>query len=170
MKFHNAQKRNVLILCKFQNLDKIQAIQNQYYDLAGLVKPHIAVTFPFDSPLSDAELLERLCRVVSEFPPFRIVCRGVSAPEGEPDLRFLNVVENRDRIQALSDAIYRTILPEHLENRERFRYVPHITLANRPLDREIVLEDSFEMLVDSLYVERIGDNEESIKLYEITLS
>lgn len=170
MKFHNARKRAVLILCKFQNLDKIQAIQNRYYDLAGLVEPHIAVTFPFDSPLSDAELREQLCRVARGFHPFRIVCRGVSAPEEEPDLRFLNVVENRDRIQALSDAIYHAILPEHLEYRERFHYVPHITLANRPLDREIVLEDSFEMLVDSLYVERIGDNEESIKLYEITLS
>ncbi|MBO4212179.1 MAG: 2'-5' RNA ligase family protein [Oscillospiraceae bacterium] len=170
MAFYNAGKRDILILCSFPNSDKIKALQSRYYDLAGKVEPHIAVTFPFDSPLSDAELREQLCRVARGFHPFRIVCRGVSAPEEDPDLRFLNVVENRDRIQALSDAIYHAILPEHLEYRERFRYVPHIMLANRPLDREIVLEDSFEMLVDSLYVERIGDNEESIKLYEITLS
>ena len=88
MKFHNARKRAVLILCKFQNLDKIQAIQNRYYDLAGLVEPHIAVTFPFDSPLSDAELREQLCRVARGFHPFRIVCRGVSAPEAEPVTPF----------------------------------------------------------------------------------
>ena len=44
-----------------------------------------------------------------------------------------------------------------------------ISLANRPLDEEIKLDDTFEMIVDSLFVERIGDNEESIKLYDIKL-
>ena len=36
-------------------------------------------------------------------------------------------------------------------------------------EKEIELDDTFEMIVDSLYVERIGENDESIKLYDIKL-
>ena len=61
------------------------------------------------------------------------------------------------------------IIPEHLEYRDRYNYDPHISLANKPLDKEIELDDTFEMVVDSFYVERIGDNDESIKLYDIKL-
>ena len=38
-----------------------------------------------------------------------------------------------------------------------------------PLDKEIELDDTFEMIVDSFYVERIGENDESIKLYDIKI-
>ena len=39
-----------------------------------------------------------------------------------------------------------------------------------PLDEEIRLDETFEMIVDSLYVERIDSNDESIKLYDINLT
>ena len=39
-----------------------------------------------------------------------------------------------------------------------------------PLDEEIELDDTFEMIVDSLYVERIGSNDESIKLFDVKLN
>ena len=51
----------------------------------------------------------------------------------------------------------------------KYNYDPHITLANKPLNEEIKLDDTFEMIVDKLYVERIGSNDESIKLYDIKL-
>ena len=63
----------------------------------------------------------------------------------------------------MSDDIYESIIPEHLEYRDKYNYDPHISLTNKPLDKEIKLDDTFEMIVDSLYVERIGDNDESIK-------
>ena len=170
MIFNNQNKRDVLILVSFPNLDRIKEIQKKYYDIADKVEPHIAVTFPFDSDISDEELYDQLTEVLSKYKPFKIVCHGVSTPIGEPNYRFLNIVENKEMIQKISNDIYRNILPEHLEYRDRYNYVPHISLANKALDKEIELDDTFEMIVDSFYVEIIGNNDESIKLYDIKLN
>ena len=170
MVFDNTNKRDILIMVNFPNIDKIKEIQKKYYDIADKIDPHIAVVFPFDSDISDEELYEKLSKVVENYKPFKIKCHGVSTPVGEPNYRFLDVVENRDIIKKMSDDIYKSIIPEHLEHRDKHNYVPHISLANMPLDKEIELDDTFEMIVDSLYVERIGSNDESIKLYDIRLN
>lgn len=169
MTFNNSNKRDVLIMVNFSNINKIKDIQKKYYDIADKIEPHIAVTFPFDSEISDEELYNELVKVLSKYKPFKIVCHGVSVPTSESNYRFLNIVENKDIIKRISDDIYNTIIPEHLEYRNRYNYEPHISLANKPLDKEIELADTFEMIVDSLYVERIGNNDESIKLYDIKL-
>lgn len=169
MVFNNANKRDILIMADFPNIDKIKDIQKKYYDIADKIDPHIAVAFPFDSEISDEELYNKLVEVLSKYKPFKIVCHGVSTPKGESNYRFLNVIENKEIIQRISDDIYKEIIPEHLEHRDRHNYVPHISLANKPLDKEIELDDTFEMVVDSFYVERIGRNDESIKLFEIKL-
>lgn len=167
--FNNSNKRDILIMVNFPNIDKIKDIQKKYYDIADKIEPHIAVTFPFDSDISDEELYNKLCEVLSKYKSFKIVCSGVSTPVGESNYRFLNIIENKDIIKNISDDIYNNIIPEHLEYRDRYNYDPHISLANKPLDKEIKLEDTFEMIVDSFYVERIGNNDESIKLYDIKL-
>ena len=82
----------------------------------------------------------------------------------------MNIGISETFVIKISDDIYNSIIPEHLEHRNRHNYVPHISLANMPLDKEIELDDTFEMIVDSFYVERIGENDESIKLYDIFLS
>ena len=169
MKFNNTNKRDVLIMVDFPNIEKIKEIQNKYYDIADKIGPHIAVTFPFDSDLSDEELYEKLSKALEKYRPFRITCHGVSTPAGEADYRFLNVIENKEIIKSMSDDIYKSIIPEHLEHRDKYNYDPHISLANKPLDEEIQLDETFEMIVDSLYVERIGSNDESIKLFDIKL-
>ncbi|MBR6402145.1 MAG: 2'-5' RNA ligase family protein [Eubacterium sp.] len=169
MTFDNTDKRDVLIMVTFPNIDKIKEIQKKYYDIADKIEPHIAVTFPFDSDISDEDLYEKITKVVEKYKPFRIICHGVSTPIGESNYRFLDVVENKDIIKSMSDDIYKNIVPEELEHRDKYNYVPHISLANKPLDKEIELDDTFEMVVDSLYVERIGSNDESIKLYDIWL-
>lgn len=169
MVFDNTNKRDILIMVDFPNIEKIKEIQKKYYDIADKIDPHIAVTFPFDSDISDEELYKELTKIAEKYKPFRITCHGVSTPVGEPDYRFLNVIENNDIIKSMSDDIYKNIIPELLEYRDKYNYVPHISLANKPLDEEIQLEDTFEMVVDSLYVERIGSNDESIKLFDIKL-
>jgi len=169
MKYNNANKRDVLIMVDFPNIGKIKEIQKKHYDIADKIEPHIAVTFPFDSDLSDEELYEELSKVVEKYKPFKITCHGVSTPVGEPDYRFLNVAENKEIIKSMSDDIYKSIIPGELEHLDKHNYVPHISLANIPLDEEIELDDTFEMTVNSLYVERIGSNDESIKLFDIRL-
>ena len=151
----------------FPNINKIKEIQKKYYDIADKIGPHIAVTFPFVSDMSDEELYEKLSKIVEKYKPFKITCHGVSTPAGESNYRFLNVIENKEIIKSLSDDIYKNIIPGELEHRDKHNYVPHISLANMPLDKEIELDDTFEMTVDSLYVERIGSNDESIKLFDV---
>ena len=169
MTFNNSNKRDILIIVNFSNMDKIKDIQKKYYDIADKIEPHIAVVFPFDSEISDEELYNKLCEVLSKYKPFKIVCHGVSTPVGESNYRFLNIIENKDVIKNISDDIYKSIIPEHLQYRDKYNYEPHISLANTPLDKDIELDDTFEMIVDSFYVERIGNNDESIKLYDIKL-
>ena len=53
MGFDNSNKRDVLIMVDFPNINKIKEIQKKYYDIADKIGPHIAVTFPFDSEMSD---------------------------------------------------------------------------------------------------------------------
>ena len=169
MSFNNINKRDILIMVKFPNIDKIKDIQKKYYDIADKIEPHIAVTFPFDSDISDEELYEKLISVAEKYKPFKITCHGVSTPVAESNYRFLNIIENKDIIKNMSDDIYKNIIPEHLEYRDKYNYDPHISLADMPLDEEIKLDETFEMIVDSLYVERIGSNDESVKLYDIKL-
>ena len=169
MKFNNSNKRDILILVKFDNIDIINEIQKKYYDLYGVVEPHIAVTFPFESDISDDELYIKLNEIVKNYKPFKIICSGVSTPLVDSDYRFLNVIYNKDIIKKLSDEIYENIIPQELEYRDKYQYDPHISLCNKPIDEELVVDDKFEMIVDSLYVERIGDNDESIFLYSIDL-
>ena len=169
MSFNNTNKRDILIMVNFPNIEKIKNIQKKYYDIADKIEPHIAVAFPFDSKITDEELYNKLSNVLSKYKPFKIVCHGVSTPVGESNYRFLNIIENKEIIKNMSDDIYTNIIPEHLEYRNRYNYDPHISLANKPLDKEIELNDTFEMVVDSLYVERIGDNDESVKLYDLRL-
>lgn len=170
MLFNNTNKRDILIMANFSNIDKIKDIQRKYYDIADKIEPHIAVVFPFDAEISDEELYNKLCKVLSKYKPFKIVCHGVSTPIGESSYRFLNIILNKNIIKNISDDIYENIIPECLKYRDNHNYDPHISLANKSLDKEIELDDTFEMVVDSLYVERIGDNDESIKLYDIKLN
>lgn len=169
MGFNNSNKRDVLILVSFPNISKIKDIQKKYYDIADKIEPHIALCFPFDLDFSDEELYNKLCEIVSKYKPFKIVCHGVSTPDGKSNYRFLNIIVGKDIIKCLSDEIYNSIIPSQIEYRDKYHYDPHISLANLALDKEIVLDDYFEMIVESLYVERIGENDESIKLYDVKL-
>ena len=127
MAFDNTNKRDVLIMADFPNIDKIKEIQKKYYDIADKIEPHIAVTFPFDSDISDEDLYEKLSKIAEKYKPFKITCRGVSTPAGEPNYRFLNVIENIDIIRSMSDEIYKSIIPGELEHRDKHNYVPHIS-------------------------------------------
>ena len=169
MAFDNTNKRDILIMAKFPNIDKIKEIQRKYYDIADKIDPHIAVTFPFDSNITDEELYDKLCKVLANYKPFKIICKGIYTPIGESNYRFLNIILNKEIIKNMSDDIYKNIIPEQLEYRDKYNYDPHISLANKPLDKEIELDATFEVVVDSLFVERIGKNDESIKLYDIKL-
>jgi len=45
-----------MIFPEFENMEIIDNIRKQYDPLADLVRPHITLVFPFESPLSNMQL------------------------------------------------------------------------------------------------------------------
>ena len=50
----------------------------------------------------------------------------------------------------ISNEIYKSIIPEHLEYRNNYNYEPHISLANK--NCTIVLDEYFNMIADKVLV------------------
>ena len=55
-----------------------------------------------------------------------------------------------------------------MDTKKGYNYEPHISLANMK-SPDIQLDDYFYMIVDKVLVEKIGENDESIKLFEVEL-
>lgn len=80
----------------------------------------------------------------------------------------MNIVEGKEIISEINYKIYKNILNDI--DIKKYNYEPHITLGNTNNSNEkIELNEEFETIVNSIVVERIGENEESIIEFEINL-
>lgn len=157
--------RDILLFPKFQNENKIENIRKQCDCLYGIIRPHITVVFPFDDKISDKELVDSVRNLVKNKKGFFVKFEGISY--SEDDYIFLNCVEGEENIIRLHDLLYGNLLNKHLSNRI---YKPHITLGQKEnCNEDIILSDSFECKIDAIYIEKIGENDESIILDKIRL-
>ena len=81
---------------------------------------------------------------------------------------FLNCIKGKEQIIKLHDIIYSKILPTHLNL--NFEYFPHITLGK--VENINIFKDfsyEFKTIVDEIYIELIGEHEESIIIDSIKL-
>lgn len=171
MNYINKGKRDILIIPKFNNIHKIQMIREKYDELFDIIEPHITLAFPFRSNISNEELKQQLTDIIKNINPFRIKCKGLTLRE---DKRintyyiFLNIVEGKEIINEINHKIYENILMD--VDIKKYNYEPHITLGttNNP-NEKIELNEEFETIVDSIVVEQIGENEESIIEFIINL-
>ena len=164
--YSNKGKRDILIFPNFDNIDKIQAIRKKYDSLADLILPHITLVFPFSDEISDVELFEKLSCLLKNFSPFEVSFSGVSL--SDDNYIFLNCIQGSDSIVKLHDEIYDKIFPSHF-NKSRV-YVPHITLGQAcDISDFKDFKDVFRTCIDTICVELIGENEESIVLKSIKL-
>ena len=171
MNYINKGKRDILIIPKFSNIHKIQMIREKYDELFDIIEPHITLAFPFKSNISNKKLKQQLTDSIKDINPFKIKCKGVTLRK---DNRintyyiFLNIVEGKEIINEINHKIYENILKD--VDIKKYDYEPHITLGttNNP-NEKIELNEEFETIVDSIVVERIGENEESIIEFEINL-
>lgn len=102
--------------------------------------------------------------------PFKIKCSGITLKKDEKIQKyyiFLNIVEGKENIKKIHKQIYNNIMPDI--DIEKYNYEPHITLGTIDNKEEIELSESFETIIDSIVVEQIGENEESIVQFEIKL-
>jgi 2'-5' RNA ligase len=169
MKYINKGKRDILIFPQFTNIEKIENIRKQYDELYKILPPHITLAFPFESSMSNEELKDRLMQALKSVKPFEIVMSGVSLYKDEnikTNYIFLNVVSGVKEIQMLHNEIYEKVLNQKMS----FEYIPHITLGITENEQiEFELNDKFKTIVTKVFVEEIGENEESNVLFEVDL-
>ena len=171
MNYINKSKRDILIIPKFTNVDKIQEIRKKYDELYDVIMPHITLAFPFKKDISNEELKKELMKITKNIKPFKIKCKGITLKE---DKRintyyiFLNIVEGKELLSEINKKIYQNILNDI--DIKKYNYEPHITLGNtNNFYEKIELNDEFETIVDSIVIEQVGENEESIIESEIKL-
>lgn len=169
MNYINKGKRDILIFPNFEDTYKIENIRKQYDQLYGIIPPHITLAFPFDSQMENSKLKKLLTEVLKNIKPFEIEMEGVSLRKDDKiktNYIFLNLKKGQEKILNIHNLIYEKVLQTKLN----FTYVPHITLGRTDNEHEkICLNDKFKTIVDRIFVESIGKNEESNIEFEIVL-
>ena len=72
MNYINKGKRDILIIPKFINVDKIQKIRKEYDELYEVIMPHITLAFPFKKDISNEQLKKELLNITKNIKPFKI--------------------------------------------------------------------------------------------------
>lgn len=171
MNYINKGKRDILIFPKFNNINKIQNIRRKYDELFNVLMPHITLAFPFNNNISNEQLKQKLKSIVADIEPFKIKCKGIALRKDDRTNTyyiFLNIVEGKEIIRKIHTRIYEEILKD--VDIKKYNYEPHITLGtiNNP-NEEIELDEEFETMVESITVEQIGENKESIIKFAVNL-
>ena len=164
--YNNIGKRDVLIFPKFNNMNIINDIRNKYDRLANLVEPHITLAFPFRDDMSNEDLINKLSSLLKNYSPFEVSFKGVSL--SHDNYVLLNCIKGDSILIDLHDKIYEEIIPTHLK--KSIKYIPHITLGQaNNLNDFSDFNYEFSTIIDTISVEFIGNNEESIILTHIKL-
>ncbi|MDB5084750.1 MAG: 2-5 ligase superfamily, partial [Bacilli bacterium] len=158
-------KRSILIFPQFENRALLTQIRERYDPLACLIPPHVTLVFPFVSELSTDEIMRHLQQCLSTARPFSLVLQGITGSAG--NYLFLNVKRGLDALIDIHDRLYTGTLKQHL-NRD-YSYVPHVTVGKLLSNEEFLkaLEETkdfnerFEMTVEEIAVEVIGDDQSS---------
>jgi 2'-5' RNA ligase len=154
-------KRSIVLLPSFSNISVIEGIREKYDPLAKCVPPHITLVFPFESDLTEEALKAHLADALKGVQKFPVLLRGITGDFRDGYL-FLNVKRGNDQIIELHDRLYAGVLEPFLVRKAT--YCPHLTVGRLldPLafDRAAgalgCYDDSFETVIDKVYVETIA--------------
>ena len=164
--------RTIMLFPKFENMEVINQIRKQYDPLANLVNPHITLVFPFQSEMSNAELFDVLESRLAKIKPFEIELCGFTKQEDKyGNYLFLNIGKGKAEINDIHQTLYNN---EFKEFDLGLDYVPHMTVGNLPEIQALNeayesvkdIDSKFRTIIDKIYMEMIGDNDESIIVIE----
>lgn len=170
------KERTIMIFPKFDNMAFIDTVRDQYDPLAKLVRPHLTLVFPFSSDLTTEMILQEITNQINGYPCFQLICQGiVKDSNAYGNYLFLLVQEGNEHLIELHDRLYSGIFSTY---RADIPYVPHLTIGK--LQSEEALDSayqtltgwnhSFTTMVDTISVEIIGEQKESIIELEYSLS
>ena len=159
-------KRCIMIFPKFENINIINEIREKYDPLAKYVEPHITLVFPFDSDISTDNLKSHFNEVLKGIKKFSVQLKNFTGDFRDGYL-FLNVKKGNDDIIELHDKLYTGILEKFLFR--KVTYCPHLTVGilekqvefDKAIDKLSCYDESFEAIIDKIYVENIDTNEYS---------
>lgn len=167
--------RTILIFPDFENIEIIEKIRQKYDPQVSLIRPHITLVFPFESKIGNKELEQILRGKIKNVCPFEIELTGFSKHSDEfGNYIFLSISKGKREIEKIHRLLYESELKEFDLGRT---YMPHMTVGKLPtpelLDEvynEIIKStDVFKTVVDKISVEMIGENGESIIIFEVAL-
>lgn len=165
-------ERTIMIFPKFSNMEIIDRIRRNYDPLADLVRPHITLVFPFHSDIADAELGSHIENAISGIRPFSLQLTGIFKQEDAfGNYLFLDVKEGKKQLIQLHDRLYSGALSSFSSE---IPYSPHMTLGNLENRNALraayeavkSISESFYTVADTISVEKIGKQGESIILME----
>ena len=168
-------ERTIMIFPKFSNMEIIDRIRRNYDPLADLVRPHITLVFPFHSDIADAELGSHIENAISGIRPFSLQLAGTFKQEDAfGNYLFLDVKEGKKQLIQLHDRLYSRALSSFSPE---IPYSPHMTLGNLENRNALhaayeavkSISESFSTVADTISVEKIGKQGESIILMEKNL-
>lgn len=168
--------RTIMIFPKFKGMEIIDDIRDRFDPLAKLVRPHITLVFPFEHEMSNEEIERVLDNRLSEIAPFDLEMHGFKKQAEEfGNYLFLDVTKGKDVITKIHDILYAN---EFKVCDKGFVYDPHMTVGK--VETTLILDEAYEEIkdidnvfsckVDTISVEVIGPDEESIIVIEYKLS
>ena len=167
-------RRTIMIFPEFENSEVIDRIRAKYDPLAGLVRPHITLVFPFEGEFGNDTVARVLENRLAQIKPFDIRLKGITGHYGSfGNYLFLNIIQGMNEIVKIHDVLYANEF-RHYHMGLLEEYVPHMTVGKLPskemLDAALAtvehIEDEFVTTVRKISVEMIGENEESIIVIE----
>ncbi|OEF99897.1 hypothetical protein BHF71_07235 [Vulcanibacillus modesticaldus] len=164
-------KRCIMIFPEFKNMNLIDQIREKYDPLAKHVRPHITLVFPFESNIKTNELKEHLLKRLEGIKPFYLSLKGIVTSRANGNYIFLNIEDGKEKIIELHNNLYTGILEDYIPDwLRKVEYFPHMTVGNVANEDQYIkaIEETknfnhvFETIVDTISVEIIDENEDSI--------
>ena len=164
-----------MIFPEIEDIKIIEAIREKYDPLAGLVRPHITIVFPCESPMSNGDIEEILANRLKNIKPFELVLSGTTKTEDQfGNYLFLDVKKGNEEITSIHDVLYDN---EFRKYDLGLGYKPHMTVGKLPTAEALeaayeevkAIDINVRTVVNKISVEMIGENEESIIVIEHAL-
>lgn len=161
-----------MIFPKLNDMDIIDGIRDRFDPLAKLVRPHITLVFPFEHDMSNEELEQILDYRLNGISPFDLEMQGFKKQAEEfGNFLYLDVTRGKEVLTKIHDILY----ANELKVCDRgYVYDPHMTVGK--VETKLTLDKAYEEIkdidnvfscrVDTISVEVIGPNEESIIVIE----
>ena len=166
-------KRAIVLYPNFNDSSVIQMVRDKYDPLANYIAPHITIVFPFESDGTSTDLKLHLQKMLEDKQCFRVQLNGIT---GDNDgYLFLNVKKGNDQIIELHDKLYTGILEGYFNR--HLTFFPHLTVGKlnnqseleKAVDEFKRLEESYEAIIDRVYVVSIDNREKAITEFAFEL-